>query len=155
MSEAISVTQHAENELNRLSTQISPLLTHLSRGLAWVYLLPMGLFLLITTLLTLGLDVLAILPTSTVRVIAFVVAMVVAYTLIRRMEQRYHATALFVMYTAFSRDRRDLRTLLTKSPAAQAEIETKTHALRHSAEQFIQAMHQLHPSMSRLPNEQA
>ena len=62
---------------------------------------------------------------------------------LRWLEQRNPATTLFVLYTRFSRQRRDLRKLLklaeTATPPADQELYTRVDLMEEAARQFIAA----------------
>ena len=94
---------------------------------------------------TIGAMLLArVLPSPTVSLIAFVVNVGVMFYGWRYFEQRLHGTSAFVVYTRYSRLRRDLETLLKQAPegadVSAADIEEQRELVVEAADAFIDVM---------------
>jgi hypothetical protein len=112
-------------------------------------------------LLTYGLPVLGVLlanillpllipdfvPTSTATILTFAVHLLILYLGWRTLEQRTHATALFVLYSTYTTQRRNFR----KSLQSDAETPLSLADVRAAAERFIHTAqeHGLEPRSER------
>lgn len=79
-----------------------------------------------------------IVPQSIATSIVFAVSLVLFFYGWRFLENRNHATALFALYTRYSRQRRDLKTQIANDADEETLLNT-LHLLEESAQAFIEA----------------
>jgi membrane protein implicated in regulation of membrane protease activity len=86
-----------------------------------------------------GLQLLAqILPFSTANVIMFALSLIIFVRGWRFLENRNHATALFILYTRYSRQRREFRSIIA-TEIDEETLQTNLQWLKDSAQSFIDA----------------
>lgn len=99
------MSENVQPTLDDLQENIRPYLPPLMRRLAITYGLPVLAVLLLNIILPLLMP--DFVPLSTATILTFAVHLLVLYFGWRALEQRTHATALFVSYVHYSSQRRD------------------------------------------------
>lgn len=134
-----------ETRMTNAQASLRPHLGSLLTRLAVGYGVP---FLGATLLATLGAVVLAntvtFLPQSTVSTLTFALNVLLIYFGWRYLERRTHATALFVLYSNASRERRTLKRLIAEAQAgnqsAQDDLAKQASTYESACEMFIRAI---------------
>jgi hypothetical protein len=131
-----NMIQQAQQTDENLFQELQPYMIAILPRLTFNYLsltMPLLLFWLI------GLQLLAqIVPLSTANAIIFALSLFMFIYGWRFLENRNHATALFVLYTRYSRQRRDLKALL-KPETDEARLISNLQWLAESAQSFLDA----------------
>ncbi|MAU12481.1 MAG: hypothetical protein CL607_21850 [Anaerolineaceae bacterium] len=88
-----------------------------------------------------------VLPSSTTSIIAFGVNIAIMVYGWRYLENRYKGTSAYIVYTRYSRTRRDLEKLLKKSPegsdVSAADVEKQREGVIKAADAFMLAMNDM------------
>ena len=126
-----------ESALNHQSERIRPYLPEIFKRLTLVYAIPFTLVLLTSTLG--GIVVSNFIPVSTTNIIIFALNIFILVRVWRWAEARWHGTSLFIMYTRFSRARRDVRGETTSARVLDAHLDQ----FNQVAEAFLAQIHNL------------
>ncbi|XWX02970.1 hypothetical protein VZO05_10690 [Aggregatilineales bacterium SYSU G02658] len=130
----------AQQHMDDIQSRQRSHLPALAQRLAQTYLLPLGAALLLATV---GAALLAqLIPSSTTTAVVFALNVGVFYYGWNYMEQRTHATALFSLYVAGTRERRALARLIAAAragdEAARAQLADQAARYDAAAQAFIQ-----------------
>ncbi|QPC83594.1 hypothetical protein G4Y79_04210 [Phototrophicus methaneseepsis] len=86
-------------------------------------------------------------PSSTTSILAFGLNIAIMVFGWRYLEGRYRGTSAFIVYTRYSRTRRDLEKMIEKTPAGSdtsaEQIETQREGVVKAADAFLQAMQEM------------
>lgn len=132
----------AQQRMNELQASQRPYLPTLAQRLAQTYLVPLTIALLLATV---GAMLLAqVIPSSTTTAVIFALNVGVFYYGWNFLEKRTHATALFSLYVAGSRERRALARLIAAAQAgdraAVTQLADQVQRYEAAAQAFVQRM---------------
>jgi hypothetical protein len=120
---------HAQNAHSRIEAQVKPYVAGIFPRLAFNYGLLMLLALLVSVIVVPSLA--QWIPQSTASTIGFSANILLLFFGLRYLENRNHATSLFLLYTRYSRERRELEALIQQ---AQANTLTNSDSLYSSVD---------------------
>ncbi|MCU0514596.1 MAG: hypothetical protein MUE40_18745 [Anaerolineae bacterium] len=123
--------------IDAVTDDVQPALPVLIRRLALTYVPLMLVTVLIATVGGRLLNL--VLPLSTATLLALCANVLVLVYGWRRAERRFLGTKLFVLYTAFSRERRELRRLLAAPQPDAPAVEARTQQMQQTARVFVEA----------------
>lgn len=136
-----AAVRSAETAANRQREMLRPYLPGLLNRLALTYGLPALGAVLVAAIVSRVLDSLFP-PSLTTSFTVFLVALAIIIFGWRYAERRWEGTSLFVLYTAYSRERRALERLAGSAANGEqvstAEIDNRLEAARKAAEQFLE-----------------
>jgi hypothetical protein len=110
---------HAQTSHSKLESQIKPYVSGVFPRLALNYGLLVVLALIVSTIAVPSLA--QWIPQSTATTLGFCINFLLLFFGLRYLENRNHATALFMLYTRYSRQRRDLEALIQQAQAKTLE----------------------------------
>jgi uncharacterized protein YacL len=88
-----------------------------------------------------------VIPSSTTSIIALGINIAIMVFGWRYLERRYKGTSAFIVYTRYSRTRRDLENMLKKSPegsdTSAAQIELQRESVAKASGAFVHAMQEM------------
>lgn len=113
--------QHAERALEETYAAVQPYMPAIFKRIASNYSLLFGAVVFINLVALNALARLLPLPISTLNTIGFAAILLTLYFGWRYLENRNQATGLFVLYTRYSRQKRDLQALLEQADALENE----------------------------------
>jgi hypothetical protein len=132
---------HAQHSHSRLESQIKPYVAGIFPRLAFNYGLLVVLALIVSLILVPSLA--QWIPQSTASTIGFCTNFLLLFFGLRYLENRNHATALFMLYTRYSRQRRDLEALMQQAQAKTLEnmdaLYSSVDSLEEVGKNFITA----------------
>ena len=115
--------QHAERAIENTYAEIQPYIPAIFKRLALNYALLLGAVLLINIIVLNVFAAIFPLAISTLNVVSFGAMLLLIVFGWRYLENRNQATGLFVLYTYYSRQRRDLRSLIVQAEEQNLEDE--------------------------------
>jgi hypothetical protein len=129
-----------ETRITESFERTRPYVPILAQRLALVYLLPMTIAVLVSTVGSrLLLSLLPELPMSTATLIILAINLFLLIRGWQWLEKRYEGTKLFLMYNLVSRHRRDLKRLAAQSPMDHALVNAALQQLQQAEQGFISA----------------
>lgn len=134
--ERYTMLEEAKQQDETIFEEVQPYMLAIMPRLSFNYAsLSLGLLFL----WLIGLQLLArIVPLSTANATLFVASLFIFIYGWRFLENRNHATSLFVLYTRYSRQRRDLKALIS-SDADEESLSNNIQWLEEAAQAFIHA----------------
>lgn len=136
--------QHAKKTSERVHEAIRPYMPSVFQALALNYSILVIVVALINTVGVWALLRFFPLPTSTVNVISFAVNLLFLLYGWRFLENRNNATAIFALYTRYSRQRRDLQAVVKQAENKTLDNEDTVYVqvdiLEETATQFLEAV---------------
>jgi hypothetical protein len=131
--------QYAQTIIDQTYEQLQPTIVRLSQRLALTFGIPLLLMMIANILLQRLL--INSLPATTGALTGLLVNMAVFYVSWRLTDTRWGGTALFLLYAAFSRERRELKQLLAQTPAPNGmTLHSRADDLAQSARDLTQAV---------------
>jgi len=147
--------QHAKNSLEATHAHVQPYMAELFSRLASNYLLLMGGVLIVNMI---GIPLLLrviIIPVSTANILGFAAMLLILVYGWRFLENRNRATALFVLYIRYSRQRRELIASIEQAETDSLEDENTLYVnvdlYEESASSFLDAVEE--QGLKAHPNE--
>jgi hypothetical protein len=132
------MSKKIEATIESATADVRVYLPALAKRMAWTYGPPIVAVLLINGLAApLAMNVI---PASTAYLLALVADFAVLFYGIRYLEKRYGGISHYVRWLYFSRDRRELRSLLKSGQTNTDAVLKRTEQMQQSAGEFIQAM---------------
>jgi|GEM_PF-1452489 len=132
----------ARTTIARTREQVRAYIPALTRRLGIVYGLPLLAAFIVSTLGAILLS--QFIPSSTASIIAFGINIAILVNGWRWAERRYRATSVFILYTRYSRARRDLERAIKQTKDTSADALDRQRAdLQAETESFTAAMRDL------------
>ena len=142
LTETIEAAQHT---ITTTRDEVRTFIPALVRRLMLTFGPPLLVALLVSTIGAMLLS--RVLPSSTTSIIAFGVNIAIMVYGWRFLERRYKGTSAFIVYTRYSRIRRDLEAMIKKTPngsdISEGKIEEQRAGVVKSADAFIQVMYEM------------
>jgi hypothetical protein len=118
----------------RITKEVQPYVAGVFPRLAFNFGLVLTVALIVSTIAVPSLA--QFIPQSTATTLGFCTNFLILFFGLRALENRNHATALFVLYSKYSRQRRDLEALMKQG---NQDVDSSLGALEEIAQSFIKA----------------